>query len=201
MAELPTCQKTLQADAPLTSDTVLPGLVINEDPAWKMNTAFGSPCASKVRVPVKRITSAVAYTPETNVSPLRSPGAGNVRVGVREKASLYAGVHAARASLATLVVSCVVPSTMVALSKPVMDDPGLTPTSPVISEPPVFVTASPPRIANLAASPRTTVAGGRAEAAELDGIPGVAAATPRKTRATDAPAASAPAHQRLEVES
>ena len=58
VAELPTCQKTLQACAPLTS---LPGCaeaVISVEPAWKTKTAFGSPWASSVSVPVSPIDDA-----------------------------------------------------------------------------------------------------------------------------------------------
>jgi hypothetical protein len=52
VAELPTCQKTLQAWAPLIRFTLLPDAVTSVEPAWKMKTAFGLPCASSVRVPV-----------------------------------------------------------------------------------------------------------------------------------------------------
>lgn len=41
--ELPTCQKTLQAWAPLASVTPLLVEVMSVDPAWKMKTASGSP--------------------------------------------------------------------------------------------------------------------------------------------------------------
>ena len=51
VAELPTCQKTLQAWAPLARTTELPVSVISVDPAWKMKTAFGSPRASRVSEP------------------------------------------------------------------------------------------------------------------------------------------------------
>jgi hypothetical protein len=52
VAELPTCQKTLQAWAPLTSRTVLLVAVVRVDPAWKMKTASRSCWASSVNVPV-----------------------------------------------------------------------------------------------------------------------------------------------------
>ena len=55
VAELPTCQKTLQAWAPLTSMTTLLGGRGEREPAWKMKTASGSPCASSVSVPVSPI--------------------------------------------------------------------------------------------------------------------------------------------------
>ena len=53
VAELPTCHHTLHGCAPPCSATVLPRAVISVDPAWKMNTALGSPCASSVTVPVR----------------------------------------------------------------------------------------------------------------------------------------------------
>lgn len=53
VAELPTCQNTLQACAPLMSETLLVVAVIRVDPILKMKTAFGSPLASRVTVPVR----------------------------------------------------------------------------------------------------------------------------------------------------
>jgi hypothetical protein len=52
VAELPTCQKTLQAWAPPMRFTTLPDAVIRADPAWNTKTASGSPLASRVSVPV-----------------------------------------------------------------------------------------------------------------------------------------------------
>ena len=52
VAELATCQKTLQLCAPLRREIVLFGAVIRVEPIWKMKTASGSPSASSVRVPV-----------------------------------------------------------------------------------------------------------------------------------------------------
>jgi hypothetical protein len=52
VAELPTCQKTLQAWAPLVRTTELPTSVISvEAGAWKIQTAFGLPCALRVSAP------------------------------------------------------------------------------------------------------------------------------------------------------
>jgi hypothetical protein len=53
VAELPTCQNTLQACAPLTRLTTLDGAVIRVEAIWKMKTALGSPRASRVTVPVR----------------------------------------------------------------------------------------------------------------------------------------------------
>lgn len=58
VAELPTCQNTLHAWAPLIRLTVLFEAVINVDPAWKMNTEFGLFCPSNVTVPVSPIPEA-----------------------------------------------------------------------------------------------------------------------------------------------
>jgi hypothetical protein len=52
VAELPTCQNTLQAWIPLRTATLLLEAVMSVDGDWKMNTAFGSPLVSRVRVPV-----------------------------------------------------------------------------------------------------------------------------------------------------
>lgn len=52
VAELPICQKTLHACAPLMSFTWLADAVVSMEPTWKMKTALGSPWASSVSVPV-----------------------------------------------------------------------------------------------------------------------------------------------------
>src|SRR5438309_10185664 len=51
VAELPTCQKTWQAVAPPLRITLRATVVMNVDGIWKMKTALGSPCASRVRSP------------------------------------------------------------------------------------------------------------------------------------------------------
>ena len=53
VAELPTCQNTLQACAPLIKATVLSEAVVSVEAISKMNTAFESPWASSVTVPVR----------------------------------------------------------------------------------------------------------------------------------------------------
>jgi hypothetical protein len=69
VAELPTCQKTLQAWAPLVRRTVVPVSVMRVEPAWKMKTAFGLPCASRVSVPPTSSEDVALYTPGVRVSP------------------------------------------------------------------------------------------------------------------------------------
>ena len=55
VAELPTCQKTLHGWAAPVRATVALLAEIRVVPAWKMNTAAGSPSASRVTVPVSPI--------------------------------------------------------------------------------------------------------------------------------------------------
>ena len=52
VAEDPTCQKMLQACAPLISTTFADVAVVKVEPIWKTHDAEGSPCPSKVTVPV-----------------------------------------------------------------------------------------------------------------------------------------------------
>jgi hypothetical protein len=58
VAELPTCQKTLQAWAPLMRLTLLADAVISVEPAWKTNIAFGFPPPLSVSDPVSPIDDA-----------------------------------------------------------------------------------------------------------------------------------------------
>ncbi|RPK62715.1 hypothetical protein EES44_16660 [Streptomyces sp. ADI96-15] len=53
VAELPISQKTLHGCAPLMSATRLAEAVVRPEPTWKTQTAFGSPSASRVSVPVR----------------------------------------------------------------------------------------------------------------------------------------------------
>jgi hypothetical protein len=52
IAELPTCQKTLQSWASFIRLTLLADAVVSVEPIWKMKTALGSPRASSTSVPV-----------------------------------------------------------------------------------------------------------------------------------------------------
>jgi hypothetical protein len=64
----------------LISDTELPEPVMSVESVWKMNTDLGSPCPSRVTVPVSPNGDLLvpAYTPPTSVTPDRSPGAVSV---------------------------------------------------------------------------------------------------------------------------
>nr|WP_254550049.1 hypothetical protein [Catellatospora tritici] len=89
VAELPICQNTLQACAPLISATVLFGAVISVASVWKMNTESGRPCPFRTRVPV-RPNVGLVYTPSGRICPPSSTPV--VVAGVRPAASLYAVV-------------------------------------------------------------------------------------------------------------
>jgi hypothetical protein len=52
VAELPTCQNTLQANPPLVSRTLDPDAVIREDPIWKYHASLAEPVPARVKVPV-----------------------------------------------------------------------------------------------------------------------------------------------------
>ena len=52
VAELPTCQNTLQGEAPLISDTTLLEPIVSDESVWKMKTESGSFSPSRVKVPV-----------------------------------------------------------------------------------------------------------------------------------------------------
>ncbi|MBM7493493.1 hypothetical protein JOD64_004715 [Micromonospora luteifusca] len=52
VAELPICQKMLQAEAPLIGTTLLSAAVVSEELTWKMNTAAGLPWPLSVNAPV-----------------------------------------------------------------------------------------------------------------------------------------------------
>jgi hypothetical protein len=51
VAELPTCQKTLQDCAPPLRTTLLPVAVVSVEPAWKIQTSLDEP--ERVSVPVR----------------------------------------------------------------------------------------------------------------------------------------------------
>ena len=91
VAELVTCQKTLQGLPPLTKTTELVDAVTRDDWAWKTQTEFGSFWPFSVRVPVKSRTALPElYTPPTRVSP---PSAAWLAVTGLLAASRYATVR------------------------------------------------------------------------------------------------------------
>jgi hypothetical protein len=87
VAELPTCQKTLQAWAPSVRVTLLAESVMSVEGAWKMKTAFGSPPASRVSDPPTSSDEDALYTPGASVWPAPMK-LGTAAVGLRPAASL-----------------------------------------------------------------------------------------------------------------
>jgi hypothetical protein len=90
---VPTCQKTLQGLAPPASSTVLAGAVTSVDNVLKMNTAFESPPALRVTVPVSAKDPVdESYTP--GVSVVLPSSAATAAVAVRALASSKAAPRA-----------------------------------------------------------------------------------------------------------
>src|SRR4051812_16501087 len=56
VAELPTCQKILAALAPPERTILVPANVVRVEPIWRIQTAFGSPPASRVTFPADNMT-------------------------------------------------------------------------------------------------------------------------------------------------
>jgi hypothetical protein len=154
VAELLTCQNTLQAEAPLVRKTWLAESVMRVEPTWKMKTAFASPCAFKISAPPTFSEDVALYTPGASdcPAPMKLP---ILAAGVRPAASLYAVVKSDWAPAATPSVWCTVPFTMPG-GNPVIALPGLTPRSPLRTLGPVLVTVLPASTAKLLAVPRPT---------------------------------------------
>jgi hypothetical protein len=146
VAELPTCQKTLQAWAPSVRRTVVPVSVMRVEPAWKMKTAFGLPCASRVSEPPTSSEDVALYTPGPRVwpAPMKPPREADL---TRPAASLYAMVRSAWAPAAAASAACMVPLITVPGGNPVTAVPGLTPRFPLMTLGPVLVTVDPARTA------------------------------------------------------
>jgi hypothetical protein len=167
VAPLPTDQKMLCAEAPPARTTWLPVLAVRNVPTWKIHTAFGSPPPLRVTSPVILTVVADFQIPGASVRPPISVGVIVVGAGaVRPDTSRYAAVKAVWAAAAVLVaagggsVICITPFTIPApapvllpvptnvleFDQPVIEVPGLSPTSPVTTVLPVVVTVEPPRI-------------------------------------------------------
>ena len=160
VAELPTCQKTLQAWAPLVRTTELPESVRSvEEGAWKIQTAFGSPPAFRVSAPETSSDDEALYTPGTSGAlsmPAEPMELAMLAVGLRPAASLYAVVKSAWAVPATASALCMVPLVTLPGGNPVTALPGLTPRFPLMMLGPMFVTVVPARTPKLPAVPRPT---------------------------------------------
>ena len=92
VAELPTCQNTLQAWAPLVRMTLLAESVTSVEGTWKMKTAFGSPPASRVSDPPTSSEEDALYTPGASVWPAPMK-AGTLAVGLvrRHRCTRWSG--------------------------------------------------------------------------------------------------------------
>ncbi len=152
VAELPTCQNTLHACAPLMSVTELSVAVVRVVPIWKIHTASGSFWPSRVSSPVSPAEVSAVYTPGTSVCPPRSAVISK-SLGC-PAATLYAVVRSAFACWATASFAWIVPPTTVPGGNPVIAVPGATPRSPLRMLGPVFVTVEPARTTNESAVPR-----------------------------------------------
>jgi hypothetical protein len=155
VAELPTCQNTLQAWAPLIRRMLLAESVVRLEGAWKMKTAFGSPPPFRVSLPWTSSVEDALYTPATSAGPPLPIMDGMLAVGLRPAASLYAVVRSSWACPATASALWMAPFTMPG-GNPVTAVPGLTPRSPLMTLGPVLVTVCPARTAKLPAVPRPT---------------------------------------------
>ena len=132
---------------------MVPVPVMSVEPAWKMKTASGLPCASKVSAPLTISEDVALYTPGVSVWP--APMVPTLAEGDRPMASMYAVVKSDWAPAATPSAEWVTPVTMPG-GNPVTAVPGLTPRSPPIKLGPVLVTVVPARTPKLPAVPRFT---------------------------------------------
>ncbi len=140
VAELPTCQNTLQPEPLLimTTDELL--AVVSVLPIWKTKSALGLPRALRVSVPVRlsrRRETIDARRERQSAQILTS----QVEIGTGRPASaLYAVVTSTWACCATASVWCTVSSQRDAPARPVIEVPGQTPRSPMMVVGPVLVT-------------------------------------------------------------
>src|ERR1700744_1623999 len=96
--------------------TLLAEAVVRVEQPCKGKTAFGSPCASRVRVPVSPMEEAALYTPGVRTRPPRSPAI--LDVGAAPAAALYAVVRSVWACRATASALCTAPLVMMPGGKP-----------------------------------------------------------------------------------
>jgi len=158
VAELPTCQKILEASAPPLKMTLRPEVVVSVVAICRMKMASGFPFASNVRSPEEIANEDDdLYSPGVRVSPPRFPDNNTISVEVLPAASLYAAVKSSFAWLDTTSLICCVPFRIPG-GNPPMDEPGLKPISPVMLVAPVLVIVEPARTAIPDADPSDKVA-------------------------------------------
>jgi hypothetical protein len=89
VAELPTCQKILDAKAPPANITCRPDVTVSAEAIWIINTAPGFPFASKVTLPEDKARVEVdLYNPGVKVSPPIFPAKVTISILVLPAASL-----------------------------------------------------------------------------------------------------------------
>src|SRR5579859_1784494 len=100
VAELVTCQNTLQGEAPLVRIIWVAELVMSAEPIWKTKIAFGLFWALRVKLPPTVSKLVALYTPGRSVwPPPIKPGMAVT--GVSPAATLYALVRSDWAWAAT----------------------------------------------------------------------------------------------------
>ena len=147
VAELLAIQYTLHALAPLVSVTLASSVVVIDEPVLKTNVALSSPPASRVTVPETLMAPDSPYTPEVSVPEIVLSSC----VTGAEATVSSASFMSARACVSPSPEVVIVPLTW--LFRPLT---ALPPTSPVMADVPVPVTAPLASTANGAAAPRST---------------------------------------------
>lgn len=89
VAELPTCQKILEAKAPPLKITLRPDVVVRVVAIWMIKIAAELPFASNVRSPDEMASDEVdLYNPGVSVSPPILPDKVTISLDVRPERSL-----------------------------------------------------------------------------------------------------------------
>lgn len=119
-----------------------------------MASAF--PLASNVRSPDEMASEDVdLYNPGVRVSPPRLPDNVTISVEVLPARSLYAAVRSSFAWLEVALLICCDPFNIPGGNPPI-EEPGLSPMSPVMLVAPVLVIDDPARTASVAVPPSAT---------------------------------------------
>ena len=150
VAELLAIQYTLHALAPLVSVTLASSVVVIDEPVLKTNVALPSPPASRVTVPETLMAPDSPYTPEVSVPEIVLSSC----VTGAEATVSSASFMSARACVSPSPEVVIVPLTW--LFRPLT---ALPPTSPVMADVPVPVTAPLASTANGAAAAEVDVRG------------------------------------------
>jgi hypothetical protein len=149
VAELPTCQKTSQAEAPFSSTKLVARRepTVSMEPTWKTKTGLARFSPFSVTRPSTRSWDEALYMPGVStVGPEMAPPVMAV-AGVSFIAWVYAVVRSAWACALSGRSSSAGGVKLLAVN-PITEVPGLTPRSPpLISLGPVLVTSVPPRTA------------------------------------------------------